>query len=69
LLICGTMLHFNPGMDEGKKQHEMGIKFSDYLLHFNQTSEEKLKEIYPSPSIIRPLVYQLENYNLSVYKH
>lgn len=69
LMICGALLHVIPGIDAASKSHDQNTKSQYYLLNYEFVSDDKLKQINPSPEKVKTYAPGLEKYNLNVFSN
>lgn len=67
LLICGAMLHVNPGIDIGKGYLNQGIEGSFLLMNYNVSCDEHLLILHPEPASLRLIIPQMKAYKLSAF--
>ena len=67
LLSLGIILHIMPGIVEGGATHNQQIANQYYLYTYKIQTDENLKNLYPSATVVRENAVLLEKYNLSIF--
>jgi flagellar basal body-associated protein FliL len=67
LLACGAFLHVLPGISSAEQSYDENIAGQYYLLNYPTATDDQLRVLLPSPSIIRQYAPKMEKYQLGVF--
>ena len=67
LLVCGAFLHVLPGISSAELSYDENIAGQYYLLNYPTATDDQLRVLLPSPSIIRQYAPKMEKYQLGVF--